>query len=149
LHAVEEAFVPLIKLQYRGIDIDILFARLALKEIPDGQELADDNLLRNLDEKSIRSLNGCRVADEILRVIPNRQNFIITLRAVKIWAKSEIFHKRLFNSVNFLDHGIYSNVLGFFGGITWAIVVARTCQLYPNATPAVLLQKFFLVFSTW
>lgn len=58
LHAVEDAFVPLIKLHYRGIDIDILFARLALKEVPDGQELADDNILRNLDEKSIRSLNG-------------------------------------------------------------------------------------------
>lgn len=40
-------------------------------------------------------------------------------------------------------------MLGFFGGITWAILVARTCQLYPNATPAVLLQKLFLVFSTW
>jgi poly(A) polymerase len=50
--------VPLIKLHYRGIDIDILFARLALKEVSDNQELADDNLLRNLDEKSIRSLNG-------------------------------------------------------------------------------------------
>jgi len=121
LHAVEDAFVPLIKLHYRGIDIDILFSRLALKEVPDDQELSDDNILRNLDEKSIRSLNGCRVADEILRVIPNRQNFITTLRAVKIWAK---------------NHGIYSNVLGFFGGITWAILVARTCQLYPNATPS-------------
>lgn len=50
--------MPLIKLHYCGIDIDILFARLAFKEVPDNQELADDNLLRNLDEKSIRSLNG-------------------------------------------------------------------------------------------
>jgi len=134
LHAVEDAFVPLIKLHYRGIDIDILFARLELNEVPDNQELSDDSILRNLDEKSVRSLNGCRVADEILRVIPSRQNFITTLRAVKIWAK---------------NHGIYSNVLGFFGGITWAILVARTCQLYPNATPSVLLEKFFLVFSAW
>ncbi|KAF7633247.1 hypothetical protein Mgra_00007348 [Meloidogyne graminicola] len=134
LHKVEDAFVPLIKLHYSGIELDILFARLALKEVTDEQQLSDDNLLRNLDEKSIRSLNGCRVADEILRLIPNHANFILTLRAVKLWAK---------------NHGIYSNVLGFLGGVSWAILVARTCQLYPNASPAVLLEKFFLVFSQW
>ncbi|KAI1719581.1 poly(A) polymerase central domain-containing protein [Ditylenchus destructor] len=134
LHGVEDAFVPVIKLHYRGIELDILFARLALKEVTDDQQLIDDNLLRNLDEKSIRSLNGCRVADEILRLIPSQQNFMLTLRAVKLWAK---------------NHGIYSNVLGFLGGISWAILVARTCQLYPNAAPAILLEKFFLVFSTW
>lgn len=159
LHGVEDAFVPVIKLQYSGLDIDILFARLALREVAEDEDLSDDNILRNLDEKSIRSLNGklteffltvlpgCRVADEILRLIPNRENFIVTLRAVKLWAKSELlfvsqYHLRL-------DHGIYSNVLGFLGGVSWAILVARTCQLYPNAAPAILLEKFFLVFSTW
>uniref|UniRef100_A0A914HHP5 Poly(A) polymerase n=1 Tax=Globodera rostochiensis TaxID=31243 RepID=A0A914HHP5_GLORO len=134
LHKVEDAFVPLIKLRYDGIELDILFARLALKEIKEDQELSDDNYLKNLDEKSIRSLNGCRVADEILRLVPNRLNFILTLRAIKLWAR---------------NHGIYSNVLGFLGGISWAILAARTCQLYPNAAPSVLLQKFFLVFSAW
>lgn len=58
LHAVEDAFVPVIKLKYCDIDLDILFARLALKEVSDDQTLTDDNLLRNLDDKSIRSLNG-------------------------------------------------------------------------------------------
>jgi poly(A) polymerase len=134
LHAVEEAFVPLIKLRYNGIELDILFARLALREVGEGQRLDDDSLLRNLDEKSIRSLNGCRVADEILKSIPNQKTFTIALRAVKLWAK---------------NHSIYSNSLGFLGGISWAILVARTCQLYPNATPATIIEKFFLVFGTW
>lgn len=89
LHAVEDAFVPVIKLRYNGIELDILFARLALKEVPDDLQLSDDNLLKNLDEKSIRSLNGCRVADEILRLIPSQKNFVLTLRAVKLWAKSK------------------------------------------------------------
>lgn len=44
---------------------------------------------------------------------------------------------------------IYSNSLGFLGGVSWAMLVARVCQLYPNAAPAVLVQKFFLVFSKW
>lgn len=49
----------------------------------------------------------------------------------------------------FIEHGIYSNSLGYFGGVTWAMLVARTCQLYPNATASTLVHKFFLVFSRW
>ncbi|XP_055540884.1 poly(A) polymerase type 3 [Wyeomyia smithii] len=132
--AVEEAFVPVIKMNFDGIEIDLLFARLALKEIPDNFDLRDDMLLKNLDPKSVRSLNGCRVTDEILRLVPNIDNFRLALRAIKLWAKK---------------HGIYSNSLGYFGGVSWAMLVARTCQLYPNAVAATLVHKFFLVFSRW
>lgn len=134
LRAVEEAFVPVIKMNFDGIELDMLFARLALKEIPDNMDLKDDLLLKNLDPKCVRSLNGCRVTDEILRLVPNIDNFRLALRAIKLWAKK---------------HGIYSNVLGYLGGVSWAMLVARTCQLYPNAAAATLVQKFFLVFSKW
>lgn len=62
---VEEAFVPVIKAKIDGIELDILFARLALKTIAEDQELKDGLLLKNLDEKSVRSLNGCRVTDDV------------------------------------------------------------------------------------
>merc|ERR1719495_1239767 len=39
--------------------------------------------------------------------------------------------------------------MGFLGGVSWAMLVARVCQLYPNALPSTLLQKFFLVFLKW
>ncbi|XP_044169962.1 poly(A) polymerase beta-like isoform X2 [Acropora millepora] len=134
VRAVENAFVPLIKMVFCGIEIHLLFARLALAEVPDSLSLLDENLLRNLDQKCVRSLDGCRVTDEILHLVPNIETFLLTLRAIKLWAKKR---------------GIYSNVLGFLGGVSWAMLVARTCQLYPNAVAATLLQKFFLVFSKW
>ncbi|XP_029453764.1 poly(A) polymerase alpha isoform X5 [Rhinatrema bivittatum] len=134
LRSVEEAFVPVIKLCFDGIEIDILFARLALQTIPEDLDLRDDSLLKNLDIRCIRSLNGCRVTDEILHLVPNIDNFRLTLRAIKLWAKR---------------HNIYSNILGFLGGVSWAMLVARTCQLYPNAIASTLVHKFFLVFSKW
>ena len=29
------------------------------------------------------------------------------------------------------------------------MLVARVCQLYPNAVPSTLIQKFFLVYIKW
>jgi poly(A) polymerase len=134
LRAVEDAFVPVIKLTFDGIELDMLFARLALATIPDTLDLKDDKILLNLDQRCVRSLNGCRVANEILNLVPNRETFKSTLRAIKLWAKK---------------CGLYSNALGFFGGVTWAMLVARICQLYPNAAAATLVHKFFLVYSNW
>ncbi|CAN0544864.1 unnamed protein product, partial [Ectocarpus sp. 12 AP-2014] len=44
---------------------------------------------------------------------------------------------------------IYSNVLGCLGGVNWAILVAFVVQRYPNASPSVLLTKFFLMYHRW
>ncbi|XP_060105609.1 poly(A) polymerase gamma isoform X2 [Heteronotia binoei] len=134
LRAVEDAYVPVIKFEFDGIEIDLVFARLALQSISENIDLRDDSRLRNLDIRCIRSLNGCRVTDEILHLVPNKENFRLTLRAIKLWAKRR---------------GIYSNVLGFLGGVSWAMLVARVCQLYPNALASTLVHKFFLIFSKW
>lgn len=78
-------------MNFDGIEIDLLFARLNLKEIPDNFDLREDGLLKNLDTKCVRSVNGCRVTDEILRLVPNMENFRLALRAIKLWAKSRCF----------------------------------------------------------
>ena len=34
-------------------------------------------------------------------------------------------------------------VMGYMGDIDWAILVGRICQLYPNASPSMLISHFF------
>lgn len=43
----------------------------------------------------------------------------------------------------------YVQVTGFLGGINWALLVARICQLYPNALPSMLVSRFFRVYNLW
>ncbi|KZP13435.1 polymerase [Athelia psychrophila] len=131
---VSEAFVPVIKAKIQGIPLDFTMARLALSSIPDDLVLKDDNLLRNLDERCVRSLNGSRVTDEILRVVPNVQVFRDSLRCIKLWANRR---------------AIYSNVNGFLGGVAWAMLVARICQLYPNAIAGAIVSRFFIIMYQW
>jgi poly(A) polymerase len=73
---VKEAFVPCIKFVYQGVDIDLLFARVELKEVSDSLDSLQDNaILRNCDSESIKSLNGRRATDAILDEIPNIHTF--------------------------------------------------------------------------
>jgi poly(A) polymerase len=117
-----------------GVQIDLTFARLGLTTIPDTLDLSDGALLRNLDDRCIRSVNGSRVTDEVLRLVPNIPTFRLTLRCVKLWA-----HRR----------AVYSNMMGFLGGIAWAMLVARVCQLYPNACAATIISRFFSILHQW
>ena len=86
---VEDAFVPIIKIEYSGISIDLIFARLALPSVPLTLDLKDSNVLRGQDDSGLRSLNGPRVTDEILDLVPQPKIFRTALRAVKLWAKSK------------------------------------------------------------
>ncbi|CAI8011918.1 Poly(A) polymerase gamma [Geodia barretti] len=134
IRAVEEAYVPVIKLEFDGVEMDLLFSRLSFPSVADNLNLLDASLLKNLDQKSVRSLNGCRVTDAILSLVPNQESFRLALRAIKLWAKRR---------------GVYSNALGYLGGVSWAMLVARTCQLYPNAAASTIVLKFFFIFQRW
>ncbi|OKP09927.1 Poly(A) polymerase pla1 [Penicillium subrubescens] len=131
---VPDAFVPIIKMELAGISIDLLFARLVIPSVPMNLDLKNNDYLRGLDEKEVRSLNGTRVADEILELVPQQKTFRIALRAIKLWAQRR---------------AIYANIVGFPGGIAWAMLVARVCQLYPAASGSVIVGKFFRIMNKW
>lgn len=144
---VPEAYTPVVKFVLGGIAVDLLFVSLRLEEGDgdgeDGREegregrvmdLLDLRYLQGLDDGGARSVNGVRVAEMILKLVPHVGHFTSTLRAVKLWAKRR---------------GLYSSVLGFLGGVSWAILVAFICQRYPHASPSKLLLVFFRVYSQW
>ena len=75
-----------------------------------------------------------RVTDEILELVPQQKTFRTALRAVKLWAQRR---------------AVYANIIGFPGGVAWAMLVARVCQLYPTATGATIISKFFYIIDQW
>ncbi|EGW31994.1 Poly(A) polymerase PAPalpha [Spathaspora passalidarum NRRL Y-27907] len=132
--SVPDAFVPIIKIEFDGISIDLILARLNVPRVPLDMTLDDKNLLKNIDERDLRSLNGTRVTDEILQLVPKPTVFKHALRCIKLWAQ---------------QRAVYGNVFGFPGGVAWAMLVARICQLYPNAVSAVIVEKFFNIYTKW
>jgi poly(A) polymerase len=134
LSAVPDAYTPVVKFNIDGQATDMIFVSLGMPSIPSDLDVLNTKHLRGLDEQGIRSLNGSRVAEWICRLVPNFPAFCTTLRFIKHWAR---------------QRGLYSNVLGFLGGVNYAILVAFVCQRYPNACPATCVRKFFQMYTQW
>ena len=116
LRSLATAFVPVIKFKYRGIDVDLTLARLnTMDYVGEEEEFLDQPpVSRDLDPRCLRSLNGYRATKELLHLVPDVERFQLVLRLVKLWARTQ---------------GIYGNILGYLGGASWAILVARACQM--------------------
>ncbi|KAJ7181371.1 Poly(A) polymerase central domain-containing protein [Mycena crocata] len=131
---VPDAYVPIIKAKVLEIPLDLQCAPLGMSAIPDDLSLRDYGILKNLEESVVRSVGGTRLIDELLQLVPNVHVFRDALRCIKLWATRK---------------AIYSNVVGYLGGVAWAMLVARICQLYPNAVAGAVVSRFFTILSKW
>lgn len=111
-------FVPVIKLCINSTAIDLVYSSKNTKNI-----------------QCMRSLNGVKVSEAILTLIPNKSAFLTTLRFIKLWAQ---------------HNNIHNTIFGYFGGIAWMILVAFICVNSPNVRqPSQLICMFFHVFAKW
>jgi poly(A) polymerase len=135
---VEGAAVPILTFDWEGVNIDLLFARLNSASVPADFDIDNDAVLDGVDSATEKSLNGPRVTNLIAALVSGNakryQTFLAVVRCVRKWAK---------------NRGLYSNKMGYWGGVNINIAVALCIQLYPNTSPGGLLRKFFLVFKTW
>ena len=101
-------------MKYRGIEVDLTMARIVCYDrIPNEENfLLSPTITHDMDEKCLLSLNGYRATRELLQLVPNIENFKLTLRVIKLWAKK---------------NGLYGNMIGFLGGASWSILVAKVC----------------------
>lgn len=125
-YGIFSAKVPIIKLIYQGVKIDLQFASTS-------QDLKSINT-SELEEATLLGINAYRNTEYILSVIPNIENFRILARTIRLWAK---------------QRNIYSGLSGCLGGISWTILCAKICLMYPNLNSIELIHKFFKVFSLW
>lgn len=143
LMSVPDAHVPVLKMVVNGLPVDILPCRVPPRNLTDFlgsvseiQETGDFKLISSKDlcTPSLLALNGVRVGrtlvDSIIagRVVLDDERieldvnaisrvtrltkFRTVLRLVKLWAK---------------ERGVYSNIMGYFGGVTWAILLVKVC----------------------
>jgi len=131
---IRDTAVPIIELEFRGVSFDLQFVALPLNVVPKQLNVLDDNVLQGLDQTAARVLNGPRANELIGMLVSNFDTFKAVLRALRLWAK---------------QRGLYSNKMGFLGGINLSILAAFICQLYPAACPAACLTAFFREFKDW
>ncbi|CAI2364616.1 unnamed protein product [Moneuplotes crassus] len=125
-----DTYVPIVKFKYNSFSFDIQFANY--------EDCADFGIFqhflsKDLDRGSLLAINSIRNLEAIKNLVcyPKFQN---VLRMVKLWARKR---------------GIYSNIYGYLGGISWAILVAQTCISFPNFEINRLFHMFFNLFDVW
>ncbi|KAL3122366.1 hypothetical protein niasHT_001679 [Heterodera trifolii] len=148
LNKTPRAYIPMIELNFFGIDFD-----LALVLIPNIEAIPDEPLdaidvkwmmeimafSSNQHEGMLKSLSGYLANVQILELMRTKSNmkkFRTMLRSLKFWAKSNY---------------IYGNFVGFFNGAALSILAAKIILWYPNGSVPFMFEKlmFILMNRKW
>ena len=78
---IPEAYTPVIKFVLDGQAIDMVFCSLQTMRLHQNLDVLDLRFLKGLDNQSVRSLNGSRVAEWICKLVPNMKSFWYWYRA--------------------------------------------------------------------
>jgi len=83
MHAVPDAFTPVIKFCFSGISIDLLYARMLLPSIPEDLNIWETAALRNVDradEQTVRAFASLQrltapgfTFDQVFIIVHRRQ----------------------------------------------------------------------------
>jgi hypothetical protein len=87
---VPDAYVPVLKFTFGGISFDMLYASLAVDVIREDLDLKDNAVLRGCDERTARSLNGCRVTDTVLEVSGGKRKQLSFLHMALIFSATSV-----------------------------------------------------------
>ena len=138
---VEDARMPVLRMQIEGLAVDLLYARTIAE--PSRFVRIKESDREFFDPLSWQAVSGCLAADVIAEAVQKRiplASFHELLRAVRAWAKARQIH---------------GNAWGFLGNFSWALLAAWSCTNYSqnidNIQIETLLVHFFqtLVQHDW
>ena len=123
LISAPDAYVPCLRLEFQGLDVDLTLACLDIPVLPPQQpgkfwalqpplpQLTAPAALPPVRKKieSFRSMNGVLTTHAILHAVPSVTLFRTLLLSVRKWAKAR---------------GLYGPTFGYPAGITWALLTA-------------------------
>jgi poly(A) polymerase len=95
-----------------GYHIDLLYATMDFVPVNIEKSLKEESFFNKLNLVSQNSLNGLLTCLNLTRSVPDQTKFRNTLKIIKFWA---------------MRRCIYSHTLGYLGGISYAIMVAKIC----------------------
>ncbi|VEL13673.1 unnamed protein product [Protopolystoma xenopodis] len=115
LLGVPETLVPLIKMKFEGIVIDMAMSRLNSSTVPVPLDFNQppEELYFGVDHASIRGLSGVHLARELRELVPCYPSFIQLIKAIKLWVSRR---------------AIGQYVYGFPSSIAWTIMAAYICK---------------------
>ncbi|KAI8367702.1 Poly(A) polymerase central domain-containing protein [Radiomyces spectabilis] len=140
IDVIQRTTVPIIKCTVDSIDIDISFVRLKLNTVPPSIDLLDDNLMRDLDEICLASMDGPRCHRFIQQRIDLRHSAVFrhALQCIKFWAQNRL---------------IYGKPMGYLNGSSWTILLLKTYLVSSTNSEDLtiygLLRSFFGMWATW